>query len=268
MAELSANNLTVSVGPKRLLEDVTIAFAPAKLAAIIGENGAGKSPLLRVLSGYQKLDAGQALLDGRDISAMRPVERARSIGWLPQALPSALPVTVRDAVALGRFAHGGTPHRLGEADTRAVDEALLACDLTEMADRSTTSLSGGELARMHLARALAAATPVMLVDEPLAALDPRHRLNTMEMLADLAVRQGRTIVVVLHDIGLAARFAHRIILMRQGKVMADGTPREVVTPAIIADGFGVELGVDNSVGWPQPVFLAPINSAAAESQTG
>jgi iron complex transport system ATP-binding protein len=90
----------------------------------------------------------------------------------------------------------------------------------------------------------------------------------MEMLADLAVRQGRTIVVVLHDVGLAARFAHRIILMRQGKVMADGTPREVVTPAIIADGFGVELGVDDSVGWPQPVFLAPISSAAAESQTG
>lgn len=268
MAELSAIGLTVSAGAKRLLDDVSITFAPGQLAAIIGENGAGKSTLLRLLSGYKKPDAGRALLDGRDVSALRPVERARSIGWLPQTLPTALPITLRNAVALGRFAHGGTPHRLGEADRRAVEDALLACDLAELADRSTATLSGGELARMHLARALAAATPVMLVDEPLAALDPRHRLATMDMLADLAARQGCTVVVVLHDVGLAARFADRVILMRQGRILADGSPHQVVTPEIIAKGFGVEAHIDVSGGWPQPLFVAPISRAAAVSRTG
>lgn len=268
MVELRAAGLTLAAGPRRLVDDVTVDFMPGELTAIIGENGAGKSTLLRLLSAYQRPDAGKILLDGRDVTALRPTERARLLGWLPQTVPIALPLTVRDAVALGRFAHGAAPHRLGAADAQAVEQAIADCGLEAIAGQSTATLSGGESARLHLARALAGQTPVMLVDEPLAALDPRHRLDTMQRLSTLAARQGRTVVVVLHDIGLAARFAQRIVLMRGGRVLADGTPDDVVTPAIIASGFGVEARIDTSGGWPQPLFVAPLSPVPEASRTG
>ena len=267
MADLHAEALTLSIGGRCLIDDVSVTFVPGELTAIIGENGAGKSTLLRLLSGYRRPDSGTVLLDGRDVAALPPVERARLLGWLPQTLPPALPVTVRDAVALGRFAHGGAPHQLGATDAEAVERALVHCGLKDLADQSTKLLSGGELARVHLARAVAATTSVMLVDEPLAALDPRHRLETMHMLTGLAERQGRTLVVVLHDIGLAARFAHRIILMRDGRILADGTPQVVVTPEAIAAGFGVEARIDSSGGWPQPLFVGPVSPVQAVCRT-
>jgi iron complex transport system ATP-binding protein len=267
MADLHAEALTLSIGGRCLIDDVSVTFVPGELTAIIGENGAGKSTLLRLLSGYRRPDSGTVLLDGRDVAALPPMERARLLGWLPQTLPPALPVTVRDAVALGRFAHGGSPHQLGTADAEAVEKALADCSLENMANQSTAALSGGELARVHLARAVAATTEVMLVDEPLAALDPRHRLGMMQMLTDLAERQGRTMVVVVHDIGLAARFAHRIVLMRDGRILADGTPQVMVTPEAIAAGFGVEARIDSSGGWPQPLFVGPVSPVQGVCRT-
>lgn len=268
MAELRAEGLTWHAGRRRLVDDVSIAFRPGELTAIIGENGAGKSTLLRLLAAYLKPAAGTAMIDGQPVASVRPRERARMIGWLPQVLPPALPVTVADAVALGRFAQGAAPHRLGEGDRSAVSAALTRCGLAALRNRSTATLSGGELARVHLARAIAAATPVMLVDEPLAALDPRYRLEAMMLLRDCAVTDGRTVITVLHDIGLAARFADRIVVMREGRIIADGSPAMVVTPTIIAAAFGVEATIDKASGWPQPVFVSAISPGAGASRTG
>jgi iron complex transport system ATP-binding protein len=262
MAELRADALTLRAGDKVLVDDVSIAFRPGELTAIIGENGAGKSSLLRMLSGYQRPDAGSVTVDGRDLASFPPLDRARRIGWLPQILPPALPVTVADAVALGRFAHGGAPHSLGDADRKAVHAAIGQCGLGGMETRSTATLSGGELARVHLARAIAAGTPVMLVDEPIASLDPRYRLEAMMLLLALAEAEGRTMVAVLHDVGLAARFADRIIVMRAGRVLADGPARDIITPAVIEEAFGASAVVTTDAGWPQPLFVAPLSPGA------
>lgn len=267
MVELRAQALTLAAGPRRLIDNISIAFKPGQLTAIIGENGAGKSTLLRMLAGYQRPDSGSVTVNGCDIAALRPQERARQIGWLPQALPPALPVTVADAVALGRFAHGGAPHHLDDTDRQAVDAAIHQCRLTGMEQRSTATLSGGELARVHLARAMAAMTPVMLVDEPIASLDPRYRLEAMKMLRELAVAEGRTVVAVLHDIGLAARFADRFVVMREGRLLADGAADMVVTPEVIEAAFGTSAHVTTEPGWPQPIFLAPISPAAEDFRT-
>lgn len=267
MAELRAEGLTLEAGQRHLVDAISIAFEPGQLTAIIGENGAGKSTLLRILAGYQRPDGGRVKIDGRDITTLRLLERARQIGWLPQILPPALPVTVADAVALGRFAHGGAPHRLGEADRQAVERAVSQCRLTGMEQRSTATLSGGELARVHLARALAAATPVMLVDEPIASLDPRYRLEAMMLLREIAADERRTVVAVLHDIGLAARFADRIIVMRDGRLLADGPARDIVTPAIIEAAFDTSVRIITDAGWPQPVFVAPVSPAQADFRT-
>ena len=181
-------------------------------------------------------------------------DRARSIGWLPQEMPLAWPVKVRDAVAIGRFTHGGLPGRLSEADARAVDNAITACDLTDFSERSTVHLSGGEIARVHLARTMVGEAPVLLADEPVAALDPRHRLAVMRLFRGLADR-GTAVAMVLHDLALAARFANRIVGMKVGRVVVDGPPADVMTPAWIAELFGVEADVDVSRGWPVPVVL-------------
>ena len=152
---------------------------------------------------------------------------------------------VRDVVALGRFAHGAALGRLSSSDSQAVDEALAACDLDHLADRATDTLSGGELARMHFARAIAARTPLLVADEPVAALDPRHHLRIARLLRDF-VDNGGGALVVLHDVPLAVRFADRLVWMRDGKVMVEGSPDDTVTPQIMEDVYGVRARVDKN----------------------
>lgn len=254
MAELIVRSLTVEAGPKRLVDTVSLDARGGELVAIVGENGAGKSSLLRAIAGYVRPSAGVVTVDGHDVMAMTSRARARAIGWLPQAMPLAWPVKVRDAVAIGRFAHGGLPGRLSPADAAALERAMQACDLIELADRSMAHLSGGELGRVHLARTMVGESGLLIADEPVAALDPRHRLGIMRLLRAQA-DAGQALVVVLHDLALAARFADRIVGMKQGRVLMDGPPVEVMSPAWIQTLFGVEAEVDSAHGWPMPVIL-------------
>jgi iron complex transport system ATP-binding protein len=254
MAELVISGLSVAAGGTLLVEDASLSLTGGELVAVIGENGAGKSSLLSGIIGYQPLVSGDVAVDGRTIAAMTASERARTVSWLPQSVPLAWPIRVRDAVALGRFAHGGVSGKLSVQDNAIVDRTMVDCGLAALAERSTATLSGGELARVHLARCMVTQAPFLLADEPVAALDPRHQIVVMEMLRTLA-RGGAAVLIILHDLALAARFADRIIAMKQGRIFADGPVVDVMTPEILERLFGVAFATENGRGWVQPVAL-------------
>ena len=246
MTELRANNISVVVDDVLLLEQASFTLCPGELVALLGPNGAGKTTLLRAVLGLTKLAVGSATLDAVDIAKLSPMERARRISYLPQRRPLAWPNTVRDVVALGRFSHGAALGRLGPVDAQAVDEAIESCDLTTFADRSTDSLSGGELARVHFARTIAARAPLLVADEPVAELDPRHQLKIAELIRHF-VNDGGGALVVLHEVALAARFADRLIWMSDGRIVADGSPEETLTEQRMREVYGVQARVNIDV---------------------
>lgn len=254
MVELVVEDVTVEVGNIRLVDQAGFKVGPGELVVIIGENGAGKSSLLQTIAGYLPLTSGHCRIDGREIASLRPLERARLISWLPQSPPIAWPIRVRDAVALGRFAHGSVVNRMALADAKAIEAAMESCHLLELADRAITTLSGGELARVHVARALACKAPLLLADEPVTALDPRHQLAVMDLLRTM-VDDGGSALVILHDLALAARFADRIIGMKAGRIVIDANCSVALTASIIRDLFGVEAVVDYERGYPVPVII-------------
>ncbi len=238
MTELVARDVRVAAGGKVLVDAANASLRGGELVAVLGPNGAGKTTLTRVLAGILEPDSGSVMLDGEAVAALPAAARARRLAYLPQNRPLAWPNPVRDVVALGRYAHGGTLGRLGDADRRAVDAAIAACDLAGFEDRSCDTLSGGELARVHLARALAAEAPLLLADEPMVALDPRQRFRMAGHLRSF-VDDGGGALVVLHDIALAARIADRLLVMNDGRVVADGMPRAILTERLVADVYGV-----------------------------
>ena len=243
MTELIARDVTVRAGDATLVDGVSLAVETGELVAVLGPNGAGKTTLLRVMVGQVVADAGCAELDGQECAGLSPVERAKRVSYLPQRRPLAWPNKVRDVVALGRFAHGVALGRLNEVDKKAVDEALDACDLRHLADRGAETLSGGELSRMHFARTIAGGAPLLVADEPVAALDPRHHLRIARLLRDF-VDDGGGALVVLHDVPLAVRFADRLVWMRDGRIVAQGSPDETLNAEIMEDVYDVRARVD------------------------
>lgn len=243
MTELIATNLTAKAGGITLLDDASLTLRSGELIAILGPNGAGKTTLLRSMLGLIDIASGAANIGGTDTTALSPAARARSISYLPQRRPLAWPNRVIDIVSLGRFAHGAALGRLGPADAAAVDNAIDACDLRTLAHRNADTLSGGEIARVHFARALAAKAPLLIADEPVAALDPRHQLRIAELIRDY-VAAGGGALVVLHEVALAARFAHRLVWMKNGKIVADGSPRDTLTAKLMNDVYGVKAHVN------------------------
>ncbi|MEQ8559846.1 MAG: ABC transporter ATP-binding protein [Henriciella sp.] len=238
MADLVTQDLSVDAGSATLVHRATLRLVPGELVALLGPNGAGKTSLLRAALGLEKRSAGLATLDGTDSEKLSPMQRARRVAYLPQQRPLAWPNTVRDVVALGRFAYGAAPGRLGPSDAEAVDQAIARCDLTGLSGRQTDTLSGGELARVHCARAFAADAPLLVADEPVAALDPRHQFRVMDIVRQF-VDGGGGALVVLHDIALAARYATRMIWMKDGRIIADGSPEDTLTAERLADIYGV-----------------------------
>ncbi len=238
-ARLAAKGLGVAVSGRVILAEIDCTVAPGRLLAILGPNGAGKTTLVKALAGLLPAHAGTVDIGGRGIGAISPRERARTIAYLPQNGAVAWPLPVRAVVALGRLPHGGTPDALSPRDAAAVDLAMSAVDLSALADRAVTTLSGGERARVLLARALAVEAPVLLCDEPVASLDPRHQLAVLQGLKAQAAG-GRAIAIVMHDLALAARFADDVVILGDGRVTAAGTPREALTAQGIAAAFGVE----------------------------
>lgn len=240
--ELSVENMTVAAGDAQLVRDVSYSLSTGELVALLGPNGAGKTMLLRASLGLEKRAGGTARLGGDETATLDPVIRARRLSYLPQTRPLAWPNRVYDIVSLGRYAYGAAPGRLSADDAKAVEEAIAACDIAHLADRKTDTLSGGELSRVHCARAFAGGASLIVADEPAAALDPRHQFRVMDLFRRFA-DEGGGALVVLHDIALAARYADRILWMSEGEIVAHGSPAETVTPERLAAVYGVKARI-------------------------
>ena len=238
MTELIATDLDYSVKGAGLVRSASFQLAPRDFIAILGPNGAGKTSLIRAALGLEKPTGGSATLKGQETHRISPIERARSIAYLPQVRPLAWPNIVRDVVALAAIVMCNYWAPKSQRQ-EAVDEAIIDCDLSDLADRNADALSGGELARMHCARALAAKSPLLIADEPTAALDPRHQFRILDLIGQY-VAQGGGALVVLHDIQLAARYASRLIWMKDGKIVADGSPRDTLTAERLDDVYGIK----------------------------
>ena len=246
-ALLDVRDLSVRLGGRAVLRGASLRVAPGECVGLLGPNGAGKTTLMRAALGLVPHGGTSSL------AALPPLARARRAAWLPQSREVAWPVRVRDLVALGRHPHPGDRG----ADARAVARALERMALGPFADRDATRLSGGEQARALLARALAQETPLILADEPVAGLDPAGQIATMALFAALAA-EGRAVLVSLHDLGLALRRCTRLALMDGGRIVADGPPREVLTPARLREVFGIRAHLAETADGP---VLAPLEAA-------
>lgn len=243
MTDLVVENTTLKVGEATLLDNASLVLRPEEFVAVLGPNGAGKTTLIRACLGLEPQATGQVMLGSRKIVSLEPTERATSISYLPQRRPLAWPYRVRDLVALGRFGHGVAVGNLKGVDADAVDQAISDCDLDHLADRGADTLSGGELARVHCARAFAAEAPLLVADEPIAALDPRHQFRILDLVRGF-VNKGGGALVVLHDVELAARYASRLLWMKDGRVIADGTPEATLSAERLETVYGVRAKVD------------------------
>ncbi len=258
MTGLRFDQLSLRLRGRPVLSGVSGIVASGEVLAILGPNGAGKSSLLSCLAGLRRPDSGAVTLDGAPLAMIDRLTRARQIGLLPQRGELHWDMSVAALVALGRLPHRGRWGGLAPADHEAIAAAMASADVAHLADRNVRRLSGGEQARVLLARVLAGEPDWLLADEPLESLDPAHQLDTLARLRDCAAR-GAGVVVVLHDLGLAARFADRVLLMKDGAVLACGTADEVMTPALLGEAYGISVEIGRSAsGQLQVVPIAKI----------
>lgn len=244
---LEAQSLSVSYGNGDIVRGVDLVIPDGGFTAIVGPNACGKSTLLRALARLLPPSQGTVLLDEKPISAQPSRHVARRLALLPQAQTMPEGLRVRDLVARGRFPHQTFFRRWNDADEEAVAKALAVTDTSDIADRLVDQLSGGQRQRVWIATMLAQDTPIVLLDEPTTFLDLTHQIEVLE-LCDGLRREGRTVVAVLHDLGLAARYATHMVAMSNGQISAQGTPAEVVTPEVIRDTFGLEcLVIDDPI---------------------
>lgn len=238
------------------LQEVSVQVPYGRLLGIVGPNGSGKSTLLRVLAGLFRPQSGTVFLDGRPLRAFGRHELARQIGFLPQSVLSTFPFSVREVVALGRYPHLGTFGFLGKGDVEVVERCLEVIECTELADRPFSALSGGERQRVLLASVLAQEPKLMLLDEPTAALDIHHQVTLFDLLHAFS-REGLSIVVVTHDLNLAGQFCDRLLLLRRGRTIKEGTPQEVIVGDLLSEVYDADLIVEENpvTGTPMVVLL-------------
>jgi iron complex transport system ATP-binding protein len=246
---LAAEALRLRLGGEAVLDGVDAALRRGEVTAVLGPNGAGKSTLLGCLAGLRRPDQGTVRLDGTLLADLAPRARARRIGYLPQSAETAWPIEARILVGLGRTPFIGA-RGLSAEDAAAIDAALAAAGAGELAGRIVTTLSGGERARVLIARALAGEPDWLLADEPLTGLDPGHQLDAAELFRALARERGCGVVVTLHDLSLAARMADRVLVLAQGRILADGAPGEALSPDVLARAYGIRTQVGEGVAGP------------------
>lgn len=256
MTLLSVNKLSVRLGDAQVLNDVSLEIAAGEFVGLIGPNGAGKSTLLRAILDLVP-HAGQVSINEQSASQLGARQRGQLISFVPQEHEIAWPVSVKRLVALGRTPHLVPFSTMDDNDKAVVDKAMQRMEIEAFAERAATDLSGGEKARTLIARALAQEAPLLLADEPTAGLDPAHQISLMRIFAELT-SDGNTVVASLHDLGLAARWCTRLILLDKGCVIADGPAEDVLTPARLRDVYNVEAFMASDAGGYiiQPVNLA------------
>ena len=243
--KLGTDQLTVqySGAVRPALDGVTLSIPAGCLTAVLGPNGSGKSTLLRALLGVIAPSAGTVTLEERNVRAWDRRELARMVGVVPQSETITFPITVREMVAMGRFPHRGPLRSEGWRDREAIDKALARCDIGDLRNRQVTTLSGGELQRVRIARALAQEPQALVLDEPTASLDLRHEMSILKLLRDWT-DGGMTVLLITHQLNLAARFADRMIILDRGHVAAEGTPSEVFSKEILERVYGWPVRVD------------------------
>lgn len=251
LGELAAEHITAGYPARTVIEDLSLTIPTGKFTVIIGPNACGKSTLLRTLGRMIRASAGTVILDGKGIHHYRSKEVARRIGLLPQSSSTPAAVTVADLVARGRYPHQKILNQWSHDDDDAVRSALTEVGMLEHAATPVEELSGGQRQRVWIGMALAQQTPTLLLDEPTTFLDIAHQLDVLDLCAHL-VKTGRTVVAVLHDLNTAARYADHIIAMKDGAIVAQGSPAEVVTPAVLRTVFNLAAVVvtDPEAGTP------------------
>lgn len=238
--QLSAERIRLAYGDRVIVSELDLQVAQGQITSIVGANGCGKSTLLRALARLLSPVSGQVVLDGADISSHRSREVARILGLLPQSPVAPEGITVADLVGRGRHPHQRILAPWNAHDYEAVADALDATGTADLADRSVDELSGGQRQRAWIAMALAQETDILLLDEPTTFLDLAHQVEVLDLLTDLRKRRDTTIVMVLHDLNLAARYSDRLVAMRDGAIHATGTPEEVMTVDLVDEVFGLK----------------------------
>lgn len=252
-AELETRDLDVRYAgsPGLVLNDVSMSVRPGTLYSVLGPNGAGKSTLIRALLGLVEPHRGSALVAGREAGEWKPRERARRVGVVPQSESFHFPLSVMELVSMGRYPYLSALGAPKPRDRAVVADALARCDAKELADRRVDTLSGGELQRVRIARALAQEPATLILDEPTASLDLAHEMEVLELLRNV-VSRGRTVLMTTHHLDLAARYSDRMLLLDGGKVAAEGTPADVLTAENVQRVFGWPVSVT-----PDPVTGSP-----------
>ncbi|MER5747828.1 ABC transporter ATP-binding protein [Streptomyces sp. NPDC002225] len=267
MQRLAADAVTLGYDGRVVAEDLSVEIPDRSFTVIVGPNACGKSTLLRALARMLRPERGRVLLDGRAIHRLPAKKVARTLGLLPQSSVAPDGITVADLVGRGRYPHQGLLRQWSPEDERVVAESMAATGVEALADRHVDALSGGQRQRVWIAMALAQQTPLLLLDEPTTYLDIQHQIDVLDLCADLHETQGRTLVAVLHDLNHAARYATHLVAMRDGRVIAEGPPGEIVTADLVERVFGLRCQVidDPETGTPLvvPAARGPRRAVAA-----
>ncbi|MDN4174128.1 ABC transporter ATP-binding protein [Nocardioides sp. SOB77] len=252
---LTVHDLELGYGERTVIDSLDLVLPPGRVTAIVGANACGKSTLLRSMSRLLRPRTGQVLLDGKQVHRLPAKELARTLGLLPQAPTAPEGITVSDLVGRGRNPHQGLLSRWSTEDDAAVAAALEATDTVELADRPVDELSGGQRQRVWIAMALAQQTDVLLLDEPTTYLDVSHQVEVLDLLTDLNRNRGTTIVMVLHDLNLAARYADHLVALTGGRLHAAGDPHQVLTEETVRAVFGLDCSVITDPVSGRPLML-------------
>lgn len=255
MIELVATDVTLGFGSKTVVECASLDIRPNEITALIGPNGSGKSTLVSALAGHMPVRSGSIMLNGVEVSRWPRRKLARMLALLPQQPRAPEEILVRQMVAHGRFAHRHPLARLKPEDHRQIDRALEQTQTTDLADRIVTELSGGERQRVWVAMALAQKPQLLILDEPISFLDPGFQFQVLDLLRKLNRDEDLGILMVLHDINHASFYADRIVALRSGRIIADGTPGDVVTPEKVLDLYGISVRNFKSVHTGRPFCI-------------